>query len=40
MLRKEIESLLAAPARSGVLNTSDQSVNKNDKRPEVSTVPS
>ncbi len=40
MLRKEIESLLAAPARSGVLNTSDQSVNKNDKRQEVSTVPS
>jgi peroxiredoxin len=40
MLRKEIESLLATPARSGALNPSDKSDTKNDKTPEVSAVPS
>jgi peroxiredoxin len=40
MLRKEIESLLATPAKSGALNTSDKSVNKSDEKREVSAVPS
>ena len=40
MLRKEIESLLAASDKRGVLNTSDKSVSGNDERPEVSAVPS
>ena len=40
MLRKEIESLLAASDKSGALNTSDKSVSGNDDRPEVSAVPS
>ncbi|MCA1577418.1 MAG: TlpA family protein disulfide reductase [Acidobacteria bacterium] len=40
MLRKEIESLLATPARSGALNTSGKSVTKSEETREVSTVPS
>ena len=40
MLRKEIESLLAAPGKSGALKTSDKSVSRNERRPEVSAVPS
>jgi peroxiredoxin len=40
MLRKEVESLLATPAKSGALNTSDKSVTKNNERPQVSAVPS
>ena len=41
MLRKEIESLLATPARSGALTKSDKSVSKkSDEKREVSAVPS
>jgi peroxiredoxin len=39
LLRKEIESLLAASAKSAELNAGEQSVSKNDK-PQVSAVPS
>lgn len=40
MLRKEIESLLAAPAKSVVVDAPEQSVGANARRPEVSAVPS
>jgi thiol-disulfide isomerase/thioredoxin len=39
LLRKEIESLLAASAKSAELNAGERSVSKND-RPQVSAVPS
>jgi peroxiredoxin len=39
LLRKEIESLLAASAKSAELNAGERSVSKNDK-PQVSAVPS
>lgn len=39
MLRKEIESLLAASAKSAELNAGERSVSKNE-RPQVSAVPS
>lgn len=40
MLRKEIESLLASVEKSGALNSSDKSVSRNERKPEVSAVPS
>ena len=40
MLRKEIESLLATPAKSGALNSSDKGVSAKNERREVSAVPS